>query len=187
MRAMGFGQPYRDDVPYSTIVHTNGKREKGKGKRVAGRETSILEYRPATGFLLSSLTHNLTVSLSPPNPFYPAQSMPSGSNSTLHIHSQIDTYIMQSNSRLKRVTRITHSLQQNHKKSHNKITLPQAANHRNLRCYIVHVIFLQGPPPQAQQPKPRRSTSQSSTHAHRDRPIKRKADPAKSETWPKVK
>lgn len=99
------------------------KWERGKGReRVSGRVTSILEYRPATGFLLSSLTHNLTVSL--PNPFYPAQSMPSGSNSTQHIHSQIDTYIMQSNSRLKRVSRITHSLQQNHKKSHNNHIAP---------------------------------------------------------------
>lgn len=35
VRAMGFGQPYRDDdASYSTVVHTNGKGEReGKGYR----------------------------------------------------------------------------------------------------------------------------------------------------------
>lgn len=41
--------------------------------------------------------------------------------------------------------------------------------------------------PHQQGPKRRRSTSRCSTLAQQDGPIKRKADPSKSETWPKVK
>lgn len=78
------------------------------------------------------------------------------------------------------------------------ITSLQAANHLTAICFVIlspqskSSVFSATPypphPPQGpiyHSQTDRRSTSQSGTLAQRHRPIKRKADPAESETWPK--